>query len=133
MSSYIKSVRVTVVEQAVLERASALLQLPLSTLVQQAVTDAAHRLGIFVGEPDPKRHGRWGDAPDRSTVSAGEQRLSISFNPITFDLLRRAANLTGAGESHFIVGASLRYVARIKAASSDRHLRALELPPPFDS
>lgn len=132
MGSFIKSVRVTIVEQATLERASVLLGLSVSALVQQAVTDAAHRLGIFAGEPDPAHPAKWDDAPDRSTLSATE-RLSVSFNPITYEVLRRVAERTGAGETRFIVGATLRYIARLKAGSTDAQLRTLKLPAPFDS
>lgn len=111
----VRTLRVTIHEFNAINDACAALDLPRATLIQEAVTDAAHRMGLFAGLELPIRPRRlkWNDAPERGEVSASE-RFAVSFSPETYDLLQRSAKALGVSETIFAVGSSLRYIATLK-------------------
>jgi len=130
-----KTIRVTPEEDRCLRKARQVLDLPLSQLVQAAVTEAAHKLGFFADVPElatkPKRP--WPDIPSRREESA-TKRISISLDPITTDLLERATAHVEVGESLFILGATFRFVVNLKGAHPDnRKLQSLIVPQKYES
>jgi uncharacterized protein (DUF1778 family) len=130
-----KTIRVTPDEDRCLRKARQVLDLPLSQLVQAAVTEAAHKLGFFADVPElatkPKKP--WPDVPSRREESA-TKRISISIDPLTTDLLERASSHLAVGESLFILGATFRFLANLRAAHpEDRHLRSLIVPQKYGS
>jgi hypothetical protein len=133
------TIRRTKTEQRIMDTAARLLdRVPLSQLVQAAVVDEAHRLGIFVGEPDPSTPAPspWAHFPDRGDESTDlKARTSITFDPTTSELLTRAAAYVSTpdqplGTNHFMLGATFVYIARLKR--SDKRLRNLKLPEKYE-
>jgi hypothetical protein len=134
------TIRRTKTEQRIMDTAARLLdKIPLSQLVQAAVVDEAHRLGIFAGEPDPTRPypGPWPHFPHRGDESTDvKARTSITFDPTTSELLERASTYVSTpdlpvGTNHFMLGATFAYLARLKL--TDRRLKTLTLPEKFQS
>jgi hypothetical protein len=124
---------VTPIEFHAINDAAAALDSQRATLIQEGVTEAAHRLGLFIGLdlPVKARRAKWSDEPERGEASATE-RFAVSFSPTTYELLQRAAKLVEVSESLFAVGATLRYIATLKGAKRDNaKLRAVSLPPKF--
>lgn len=133
MSHIVKTLRVTPAEQRALRGAAAALSCELSRLFQEALTEAAHRLGFYAGGdmPDCRRSEYWPDAPHRNDASS--ERFSISCSPTVYELLRRAAVFVGISEPRFAVGAALRYVSNLKKARPDNaQLAALPLPSQYE-
>jgi uncharacterized protein (DUF1778 family) len=135
VSSPPKTIRVTPEEDRCLRKARQMLGIPLSQLVQAAVTEAAHRIGFFadVRELPTKPKKPWADTPDRREESA-TKRISVSIDPITADLLKRATDHVGVGDSAFILGSTFRFLVTLKAAhrESRRH-QALIVPRKYEA
>ena len=133
VSSPPKTIRVTPEEDRCLRKAREVFDVPLSQLVQYAVSEAAHRLGFYsdVLELPAKPKRPWPDTPDRREESA-TKRISVSLDPFTTDLLERATTHVDVGESLFILGATFRFIARAKAAFPERKFRSLIVPRKYE-
>jgi uncharacterized protein (DUF1778 family) len=135
VSSPSRTIRLTTEEQRILKSAGNLLNQPISQIVQAGIVEEAHRLGFFAGlleQPKPYR-GTWPYIPERHDESAKE-RLTLTFDPHTADLLTAAAQHVDVGESLFMVGATFRYLAAIKKSKPDnKTLQRLELPEKFEA
>ena len=116
MPSDIRSMRISPEEQQCLKRATIVLKQPLSKIIQDAVTDYAHAMGISLRLPrqqPPKKPRTWADAPEREPGSA-DRRVSITIDPTTGELLGRASEQFGVSEGTFLRGATFRYLADLK-------------------
>jgi uncharacterized protein (DUF1778 family) len=134
VSSPPKTIRVTPEEDRCLRKARQVLDLPLSQLVQAAITETAHKFGFFADVPElatrPKKP--WPDVPDRREESA-TKRISVSIDPITTDLLERATSHVGVGESLFILGATFRFLVNLKTGHPEnRRYQSLIVPKKFE-
>lgn len=131
MTSPSRTIRLTAEEERVLKKATEILARPTSQIVQAGVVEAAHRLGFFAGVPAlaTPYSGPWPDLPDRGDESTS-RRTSITFDPQTADLLTRAAKYVDVGESLFMLGATFRYLADLRA--TEPRLRRLKLPPKYE-
>lgn len=126
----VRTLRVTIREFDIIKHACAALDLPRANLIQEGVTEAAHRMGIFAAPETPPRptRAKWPDAPDRGGEAA-HARFATSFSPEVYDLLKRASTAVGVSEAVFAVGATLRYVATLKRKHTpNRPLQAVQLP-----
>jgi hypothetical protein len=129
-----RAINVTATEWRCLTTARDQLGLALSQIVQYAITDAAHRLGVYLGAPDPARRpppGMWADLPDRDDESTSRQ-IGISIDPLTAELQDRAAAFLGIGRQRFLLGATFRWLARLKA-TGERPFQRLVLPEKYES
>ena len=134
MSSPPKTIRVTPEEDRCLRKARKVFDVPLSQLVQAAVTEAAHRFGFYadVRELASKPKKPWPDIPSRREESA-TKRISVSIDPLTADLLDRATAHVEVGESLFILGATFRYLVTVKKANPEnRKLQSLIVPRKYE-
>ena len=115
----VKTVRLTAVEWAIIEEARSSLfgtgaKLERSTLVSEALLDAGHRLGIFIDSTGPgARSEAWPHALQRSEVA--QSRISVSLTRTAAEILAAASKGVGTSEPRFLVGATLAYIARLKA------------------
>jgi len=133
LAHVVRTVRVTIEENGAINGAAAALDSQRATLIQEAVAEAAHKLGLYAGIDLPVRPRRpsWSDAPERRDESATE-RFAVSYSPQLYALLQRAAKLVGISETLFAVGATLRYIAALKKAQPrNAGLRAVRLPRKF--
>ncbi len=116
-TSYItKTIRMQPAENAVFDQAcDALGGLERAQLMQEAVLFEAFRLGAyFTVTPPAALKGPWPYLPDRSEEPT-EIRVSISLRVTVAELMARAAELVGASEPLFIIGATMAYVGRLQA------------------
>lgn len=116
MAYVIKTLRVTPEEYDVITRAAEALRAPRAQVVQDAVISAGYRLGICAGAPaaPPRpRKDAWAFLKVHREESC-TMRFSISYSPTTYEVLHRAAELTGTSESRFAIGATLRYLANLQ-------------------
>jgi uncharacterized protein (DUF1778 family) len=130
----IKTMQVTPEEYAVIDAAAAALDMQRSTLIQEGVVEAAHRLGFYVNVNVPirRRPQAWTDAPKRGEESAS-MRYCLSFSTTTFDLLQRAAAYAQVSIPIFTIGSALRYIANLKKSRpSVKKLAALKLPAQYE-
>lgn len=148
MAYLIKTVRVTPEEYDIITRAAEALKAPRAQLVQDGIISAGYRLGIYAGAPDaPARPRKLAAAlvPAHREESC-TMRFSISYSPTTYEILHRAAELAGASESRFAVGAALRHIgdlqknpfvstAKVPASIQPdyKKLRQIELPEQYTS
>ena len=135
MSSPPRAIRVTPEEDRCLRKARQVLEIPLSQIVQAAVQEAAHKLGFYSNVPElpTKRKKPWLDVPDRREESA-TKRIAVSLDPLTTDLLQRAAAHLEVGESPFILGTTFRFLASLRNAHpEDRKLQSLVVPSKFEA
>jgi len=115
----VKTIRLTATEWAIIERARSSLsgagmKLDRSTLMSEALLDAGHRLGVFVGLPIPApRTETWPDGLQRTEVT--QSRISVSLTRTAAEVLATAAKQAGTSEPRFLVGATLAYIARLTA------------------
>ncbi len=116
----VKTIRLTAGELTMIDRACRAVSR--SVLMSEALVDAGHRLGIYVGSARaaPQEAGFY--VPQRS-VSCGS-RVSISLSRTAAAILAAAAKQVGTSEPRFLVGATLAYIARLEAAGE-----LVELPP----
>lgn len=129
----VRTIRVTIPEYNAINDAAAALKSQRATLIQEGVTEAAHKLGLFAGLELPirARRPKWTDVPERHEESATE-RFAVSYSPTTYDLLQRAAKLADVSESLFAVGATLRYIVNLRRSQpQNTKLQAVQLPPKF--
>jgi uncharacterized protein (DUF1778 family) len=134
MSSPPKTIRVTPEEDRCLRKARKVLDVPLSQLVQAAITETAHKLGFYadVRELTTKPKKPWPDIPSRREESA-TKRISVSIDPLTADLLERATAHVEVGDSLFILGATFRFLVNVKKANpEDRRLQSLIVPRKYE-
>jgi len=129
----IKTMQVTPEEYAAIDAAAASLDMQRSTLIQEGVVEAAHRLGFYVDVNVPiRRRPPWPDAPTRGEESAS-MRYCLSFSTTTFDLLKRAAAYAQVSIPLFTIGSALRYVANLKKSRPElKKLQAVKLPARYE-
>jgi len=135
LAHIVRTLRVTIEENNAINAAAAALESQRATLIQEGVTEAAHRLGLYAGLDLPMRprRVRWSDTPERHEESATE-RFAVSYSPQLYALLKRAAELVGISEPLFAIGATLRYLAVLKKAHpKNAKLQAVRLPRKFAS
>ncbi len=116
-TSYItKTIRLHPLENAAFDQAcDALGGLERAQLIQEAVLFEAFRLGAyFTLTPVQPLKGPWPYLPDRSDEPT-EVRVSVSMRVTVAELMARAAELVGASEPLFIIGATMAYVGRLQA------------------
>jgi hypothetical protein len=126
----VKTVHATIEEFNAINQACEALSMQRSQLVQEGVTEAAHKLGFYAGVDMPmkRRPQTWTDAPERREESAS-CRFSVSYSPTNYELLRSASEYVQASESLFAVGSTLRFIANLKKTRTDvRGLSAVHLP-----
>jgi hypothetical protein len=129
------TIRVTPEEFRCLRAVPVVLARPLSQVVQAAVVEAAHKLGFYAGvkrvsKTPPKV---WPDLPDRNPDESNKDRTTIMFDPATAELLVLAAAHVGVGQHLFMLGATFRYLASLRAAADDNtKLARLALPSKFE-
>jgi hypothetical protein len=131
--STIISLRLTDYEDAAVRRAAAVMTVTVSQLVEVAATEAAHRLGFFMGPDAPIRGKRiWPDAPERGDSSTS-RRISVTMSILTHELTTRAADYVHVSHPFFLIGATLRYIAtRKKFEPKNKELVRIELPAQYD-
>jgi hypothetical protein len=139
MSGYVvKTVRLTAREWDIIERARSALggpgngKLERSTLMSEALLDAGHRLGVYVGSPRPAPPCEsWAHEPQRAETT--RSRISVSLTRAVADVLNVAAKQVGTSEPRFIVGATLAYIARLEAVQdgweTSADVRSVPAPP----
>lgn len=105
---------------------------PQSNLLQDALSEAVHQLGIYAGTRTPKKPDKpWPWIPDRGDESTSA-RITISMPPLLNDQLAQAAELVGVPETLFLVGATLRYIGRLQKVYPDnKTLQAIRLQPHY--
>lgn len=126
--------RVTAVELQTFQRIRPALGRPISQIAQAGIIEAAHRLGFYAGGVAPKTPYKrtWPDLPHRAPDETGVSRLSIVLDPDTQDLLLRTSVYVGVDPHPFIIGATLRYLSRLKQHDPDGRFAGLPLPPQFE-
>jgi hypothetical protein len=105
------TIRLTADEARSLRDACTRQDVGLSALVQAAVVDAAHRLGFFAGVTTVPVRAALDTLRICRRARPKTERSCISVNPLTNRLLRRTASHLGLSASHFIVTATLDYIA----------------------
>jgi len=133
LAHVVRTLRVTTEENDAINGAAAALESQRATLIQEGVTEAAHKLGLYADLDPPirPRRVRWSDTPERRKESATE-RFAVSYSPQLYALLQRAAKLVGISETKFAVGAALRYIAALKKARpKNAKLHVVRLPRKF--
>jgi hypothetical protein len=132
----VKTIHATIEEFNCINQACEALSMQRSQLVQEGVTEAAHKLGFYAGVdelPMRRRPQTWTDAPNRREESASA-RFSVSYSPTNYELLRTASEYVKASESLFAVGATLRFIANLKKTRSDiPGLSGVKLPAQYSS
>ena len=107
------------VEAAAIHKGADILHSNLSSVMEYAAVEAAHKLGVYDDEGPPKKpKSRWSLLPDRSEGSADE-RITISVPQRIAALIHRAAEYVSTPGSEvsaplFAIGATLGYLASKK-------------------
>jgi hypothetical protein len=102
-------------------------------LMEMAVVETMHRMGIFTPLDVIGRELHWPDAPRRKTTSV-QTRLTANFTPAYFDLAQDVAKAAGTTMSLFVIGCTMRYIATRKKlmGSISPELAELELPAQYE-
>jgi uncharacterized protein (DUF1778 family) len=110
-----KTLRLHSVEDSIIDRACAALNgMERTQLMQEAVLAEVCRLGIrWSVEPPEPLAVSWQYLPERGDEPT-EVRVSISVSLPVAELITRAAEHVHASEPHFIIGATLAYIARLQ-------------------
>jgi uncharacterized protein (DUF1778 family) len=121
------SMRVTLEEERAIRAAAAALRLSLSDLVLLGGLEACHRMGLQNPRAVPANLRPFTDAPVREAST--RVTLNVRAPLLHHALFSRAADLSDLPLSNFMVGATLRSIARHqKLDPGDQRLAAVVLP-----
>lgn len=126
------TVRLTTEEANAVKSAAAALRMPVSSLFECGITDAAQDYGFRLsGADEPRRPPPAKPAAPlyREREESAGVRLCVSINPEVLSLLRRVSDHVRSNPTAFAIRSTLRYIAvRIRVEPKNKRLAAIKMP-----